>query len=39
MNLKKLMKACKNMGLLVNKEKKKYMVVIRGSEDSSNLKE
>ncbi|CAI6345250.1 unnamed protein product [Macrosiphum euphorbiae] len=38
MNLKKLMKASKNMGLVVNAEKTKYMVVTRGPEDSSNLK-
>jgi len=38
MNLKKLMKASKNMGLLVNEEKTKYMAITRRSEDSSNLK-
>jgi hypothetical protein len=38
MNLKKLMKASKNMGLVVNVEKTKYMVVTRRPEDSSNLK-
>jgi len=32
------MKASKNMGLLVNAEKAKYMVVTRESEDSFNLK-
>jgi hypothetical protein len=38
MNLKKLMKASKNMGLVVNVEKTKYIVVTRGPEDNSNLK-
>jgi len=38
MNLKKLMKASKNMCLVVSAEKTKYMVVTRGPEDSSNLK-
>lgn len=38
MNLKKLMKASKNMDLVVNAEKTKYMIVTRGSEDSYNLK-
>lgn len=38
MNLKKLMKASKNMGLLVNEEKMKCMAITRRSEDSSNLK-
>ncbi|XP_050444050.1 uncharacterized protein LOC126847716 [Adelges cooleyi] len=38
MNMKKLMKASKNIGLVVNAEKIKYMVVTRGPEDSSNLK-
>jgi len=32
------MKASKNMGLVVNAEKTKYMIVTRGSEDNSNLK-
>jgi hypothetical protein len=36
--MKKLITASKTMGLAVNAEKKKYMVVIRGSEDSSKLK-
>jgi len=38
MNVKKLMKASKNMGLVVNVEKTKYMIVTRRSEDCSNLK-
>jgi len=38
MNLKKLMKESKNMGLIVNPEKTKYTVVTRGPEDSSILK-
>ncbi|XP_029342165.1 uncharacterized protein LOC115033547 [Acyrthosiphon pisum] len=38
MNLKKLMRAGKNMGLVLNMEKTKYMVETRGPEDSSNLK-
>jgi len=32
------MRVSKNMGLVVNAEKTKYMVVTRGPEDSSNLK-
>jgi len=38
MNMKKLIKVSKNMGLVVNTEKTKYMVVTRGPEDRSNLK-
>lgn len=37
-NMKKLIKASKMMGLTVNAEKTKYMVVTRGPEDGSNLK-
>jgi hypothetical protein len=37
-NLKKLIKASKIMGLAVNAEKTKYMVVTRRPEDSSNHK-
>lgn len=38
MNLKKLMKASKNMSLIVNAEKTKCMVITRGLEDYSCLK-
>jgi len=38
MNLKKLIEASKNISLVVNTEKTKYLVVTRGPEDNSNLK-